>query len=94
MYKMSYIDIDVDELSNEFMMSVSVVDGYEEYEILLNSVFNKIPYDANETIRRYKKYIDLIKLEDDLLILLNQFIKNPDYLLMKKIDLQIYDMLQ
>jgi len=87
-------DTYIDELSDEFMMNASIVDGYEEYEILLNSVFNKIPYDVNQTICRYKKYIDLIKLEDDLEILLNQFIEKPDYLLMKKIDTLIYNMLQ
>lgn len=95
-YKMTnaITDTDIDELSDEFMMNASIVDGYEEYEILLNSVFNKIPYDVNQTICRYKKYIDLIKLEDDLEILLNQFIEKPDYLLMKKIDTLIYNMLQ
>ena len=95
-YKMTnaITDTDIDELSDEFMMNASIVEGYEEYEILLNSVFNKIPYDVNQTICRYKKYIDLIKLEDDLEILLNQFIEKPDYLLMKKIDTLIYNMLQ
>ena len=95
-YKMTnaITDTYIDELSDEFMMNASIVDGYEEYEILLNSVFNKIPYDVNQTICRYKKYIDLIKLEDDLEILLNQFIEKPDYLLMKKIDTLIYNMLQ
>lgn len=95
-YKMTnaITDTYIDELSDEFMMNASIVEGYEEYEILLNSVFNKIPYDVNQTICRYKKYIDLIKLEDDLEILLNQFIEKPDYLLMKKIDTLIYNMLQ
>ena len=46
------------------------------------------------SIYRYKRYLKFIKLDSDLCILLEKYIKSPEYNLMKKIDLHIYNLLQ
>jgi hypothetical protein len=100
------IDIE-DDLIYDFNILMNTYDEYDEYRILVESVlnicnndlqqqelFHLYNYDIEKTKYRYKRYLKYIKLNNDLRILLENYIKNPEYILMKKIDLYIYNLLQ
>jgi len=85
--------IDLNEINDtlddlvESFITVNTYDEYDEYKLLVHSAnCTYFQYNKQETIYRYKRYVQFIKLSPELFSMIDTFLKAPKFELMKEID--------
>ena len=83
---LSELNDTLDELVESFI-TVNTYDEYDEYKLLVHSAnCTYFDYNKEQTIYRYKRYMQFIKLSPELFSMIDTFLKFPKFELMKEID--------